>query len=150
MISEATIQIFGAWWADFTAFLLLGVMTVKMGALEVACDVFVLFHAGSGSPPTCINELMRRLKLAFKSPLALRPWCPPLHPPDFLALKSTLYTHRQHHRRRQMLSRLHQQQETRGLTLLQRATDDEMRKNVHLCLFAFFYVCLKEGERVCD
>lgn len=38
------------WWADFTAFLWLGVMTVKMGALEGGFDVFVLFRAGSGSP----------------------------------------------------------------------------------------------------
>lgn len=38
------------WWVDFTAFLWLSVMTVKMGALEGVFDVFVLFRAGSGSP----------------------------------------------------------------------------------------------------
>lgn len=38
-----------------TAFLWLGVMTVKMGALEGGFDVFVLFHAESGSP---IHALM--------------------------------------------------------------------------------------------
>lgn len=38
------------WWADFTAILWLGMMTVKMGALEGVFDVFVLLRAGSGSP----------------------------------------------------------------------------------------------------
>lgn len=38
------------WWVDFTAFLWLSVMTVKMGALGGVFDVFVLFRAGSGSP----------------------------------------------------------------------------------------------------
>lgn len=37
-------------WVDLTAFLWLGVMTVKMGALEGVFDVFVLHRAGSGSP----------------------------------------------------------------------------------------------------
>lgn len=37
-------------WADFTAFLWLRVMTVKMGALEGVFDVFMQLHAGSRSP----------------------------------------------------------------------------------------------------
>lgn len=37
-------------WVDSTALPRLGVMTVKMGALEGVFDVFVLLHAGSGSP----------------------------------------------------------------------------------------------------
>lgn len=41
--------------------------------------------------PTCINELMRRLKLAFKSPLVFWPWCPPLYPQTFL-LSNPLFT----------------------------------------------------------
>lgn len=47
---------------------------------------------------TCINELMRRLMLAFKSPLVLWLWCPPLYPTFFssffLKHKYTLYTHK--------------------------------------------------------
>lgn len=82
------------WWADFTAFLWLGVMTVKMGALEGLFDVFVLFRAGSGVTPTCINELMWRLMLAFKSPLVLRPRCPPLYHLS-RSRTNTLFTHTQ-------------------------------------------------------
>lgn len=70
------------WWVDFTAFLWLIVMTVKMGALEGFWCVCVV-PCWVGVTPTCINELLWRLMLAFKSPLALRPWCPPLYPPSF-------------------------------------------------------------------
>lgn len=49
-INKATIQIEGSWWAYFTGFLWLGVMTVKTGALEGVFDVFVLLSVGSGSP----------------------------------------------------------------------------------------------------
>ena len=94
------------WWADFTAFLWLGVMTVKMGALEGVFDVFVLFSRVRVIP-TCINELMQCLMLAFKSPLVLWPQCPPLYPPSFLTHKRTLYTQSTSHTLIYIASRKH-------------------------------------------
>lgn len=46
--------------------------------------MFVLFRAEFRVTPTRINELLRRLMLAFKSPLALWPRCPPRYPASFL------------------------------------------------------------------
>lgn len=83
------------WWADLTAFLWLGVMTVKMEALEGGFDVFVLFRAGSGSP---IHALMSWCCVwCWPSNLL---WCsgPGVHPSIllffffFLTHKHTLYT----------------------------------------------------------
>ena len=82
----------GGWWADFTAFLWLGVMTVKMGALEGVFDVFVLFRAGSGSP---LHALMSWCGVwCWPSNLL---WCsgPCAHPsyPAFLFHTNTLFAH---------------------------------------------------------
>lgn len=94
--------------------------------------------------PTCINELMQRLMLAFKSPLVLWPWCPPLYPPYF-SHRNTLFTRTVNiTQARQILTHLHCQQETRRFTLLQRSADDEIRKSVHLCLC---YLCVHERGR---
>lgn len=43
---------------------------------------FCCFPLGRGHP-TCINELMQSLMLAFNSPSAPWPWRPPLRPPSF-------------------------------------------------------------------
>lgn len=84
----------GGWWADFTAFLWLGVMTVKMGALEGVFDVFVLFRAGSGSP---LHALMSWCGVwCWPSNLL---WCsgPCAHPsyPAFLFFTQTHSLHTQ-------------------------------------------------------
>lgn len=46
-----------------------------------------------GVTPTCINELMRRLMLAFKSPLVLWPLCPPLLSCFSFFHTNTLFAH---------------------------------------------------------
>lgn len=62
----------------------------RRGALGGVFDVFVLFRAEFRVTPTRINELLRRLMLAFKSPLALWLRCPHCYPPSFL-----FHTHNQ-------------------------------------------------------
>lgn len=76
--------------------------------------MFVLFCAEFRVTPTRINELLRRLMLAFKSPLALWPRCPPRYPPSFLTHADT-HTRNRHHTRRPTLAHLHCQQEVRCL-----------------------------------
>lgn len=66
--------------------------------------MFVLFRAEFRVTPTRINELLRRLMLALKSPLALWPRCPPRYPAFFLT-----HTHTQ--------SASHAQADARSFTL---------------------------------
>lgn len=131
----------GGWWADFTAFLWLGVMTVKMGALEGVFDVFVLFRAGSGSP---LHALMSWCGVwCWPSNLL---WCsgPCAHPsyPAFLFFTQTHSLHTQ------STSHTHAHSFTSAVgggppRSPASTADDEMRKNAHVCLF--FYVCMKGG-----
>lgn len=86
---------------------------------------------------------MWRLMLAFKSPLVLRPWCPPLYPPSFSHTNTLTHTVDITHAGRYSLIYI-ASRKTRCFALLQHSADDEMRKNVHLCLFVC--VCMKEGE----
>lgn len=96
-------------WVDFTVLLWFTVITVKMGALEGVCDVFVLFHAGLGSP---LHALMSWCGFwCWPSNLLWRSG-PGVHP-SILPLshsQSTLCTHIQHHIHRETLTHLHHQQ----------------------------------------
>lgn len=130
------------WWVDFTAFLWLGVMTVKMGALEGVFDVFMLFHAGSGSP---LHALMSCCGFwCWPSNLLWR-FGPGVHP-SLLPLSHT-QMHSVHTR-----STSHTPTDTHSFTspagnaLLHSPVDDEMRKNVPLSLF-FMSV---SGAGICD
>lgn len=90
-----------------------------------------------GVTPTCINELLWRLMLAFRSPLALWPWCPPLFPPSFSHAVNITYAGG--YSLIYIPSRKHA-----CLTLLRCSVDDEMKKNVHLSLF--FMLCVRMGK----
>lgn len=83
--------------------------------------------------------------LAFKPPLALRPWCPPLHPPSF-SHTNTVFTQTFSitHTGRYSLIYISGKKHAAFARLLRSAVD-EMRENVHLCLF-FFYVCVNDGK----
>lgn len=100
--------------------------------------MFVLFRAEFRVTPTRINELLRRLMLAFKSPLALWPRCPPRYPASFL---THTHTRNRHHTRRRTLAHLHCQQEARCLALPPRSVDDEMRRGEKkMCMFVVVVV----------
>lgn len=126
----------GGWWADFTAFLWLGVMTVKMGALEGVFDVFVLFRAGSGSP---LHALMSWCGVwCWPSNLL---WCSgPCAYPSYPAFLFFTQTHSLH---TQSTSHTHAHSFTSAVgggppRSPASTADDEMRKNAHVCLFFMF------------
>lgn len=131
------------WWADFTAFLWLGAMTVKTRALGGVFDVFVLFRAGSGSP---LHALMSCWDVwCWPSNLL---WCsgPGVHP-SILPLSHTQM------RSLHTQSTSHAQADTHSFTLT--VGNALLRLPAALCWWLneegcapvfVFYVCMKEGE----
>ena len=121
---------------------------VKMGALEGVFDVFVLFHAGSGSP---LHALMSWCSVwCWPSNLL---WCsgPGVHP-SILPLSRTQihsYNHTFNITRRQILTHLHCQRETFSSALLQRWWWNEEE-----CVPSLFILCLygsgRGGDRMWD
>lgn len=92
-----------------------------------------------GVTPTCINELMWRLMLAFKSPLVLWPWCPPLYPP-FLSHTNTLFPHTVNITHAGRYSLIYIASRKHCCFALPQHSAVEMRKNGHLRFFFFTFV----------